>query len=257
MSFIKKAMANVFGIGGTKVDTILSTTNTTPGGLIEGNVHIYGGEVEQQIQSLYIDVKTTYEKETNDKKMQLEAVVQRYTIDINRTISSNEDIKIPFSFNLSLNCPVSKHKSRVWISTRLDIENAVDNLDGDSLRVIPNKYMDNILDSVSHLGFRLREVENVYDKYRMSSNKFVQEFEYVPVGEFRGRLDELEVVLISNLDGIRVFLQVDRKVRGLGSLLSEKLSLDESLVYIDFTYDELSNTHFIIDTLRSTIKRYS
>ncbi len=60
MSFIKKTMASVFGIGGTKVDTVLTNSTVFPGGKIEGFINIYGGEVSQDIQSVYIDVKTTY-----------------------------------------------------------------------------------------------------------------------------------------------------------------------------------------------------
>lgn len=257
MSFIKKALANVLGVGGAKVDTVLSTKNTAPGEIVEGFVNIYGGEVDQQIKNIYIDVKTTYEKESNDKTAQLESIIQNYTIKLDKDITAKEQVKIPFSFKLDLNCPISKHKSRVWLSTRLDLENAVDNFDGDTINVLPNKYMKNVLESVTQLGFRIREVENVYDKLRMGPNKFVQEFEYIPSGEFRRKLDELEVVFVSISNGYRVYLQIDRKVRGLGSLIAEKMSLDESNVYIDFSYEELSNEEYVLESLRRTMRKYS
>lgn len=257
MSFIKKAMANVFGVGGAKVDTVLTTKTSSPGSKVEGYVNVYGGEVTQQVKSIYIDVKTTYEKESDDKITKIEALIQRYTIEFNQEISQGQEVKIPFSFDLDKNCPLTKHKSKIWINTRLDLENAIDNYDGDIINVVPNKYMNNILDAITKLGFRIREVENVHNKLRMGPNKFVQEFEYIPTGEFRRRLDELEVVLISTTNGYRIFLQVDRKVKGIGSFIAEKMSLDESNVYIDFNNEELQNEGIVIDKLRNTIIRYS
>ncbi|MGL6106454.1 sporulation protein [Romboutsia sp.] len=257
MSFLKKAMANVLGIGGTKVDTVLSNTSVIPGGKIEGMVNIYGGEIEQQLQCVYIDVKTSYEKEYDDRTTTVEAIVQRFTVDINKTISPNESFNIPFSFDLDLNCPITLGSSKVWVSTQLDIEKAIDHTDGDGIKINPTNYMNTIFKAVEELGFRMQSAKNIYDKHRFSYNKFVQEFEFIPTsGAYRGKLDELEVILIANANGVRIILEVDRKVRGLGSLISEQLSLDETLVRIDFSYSDLSNKDYISNELHSLIKKY-
>ncbi len=189
--------------------------------------------------------------------MTINDTLQKYTININRTINPDENLSIPFDFILDLNCPITKGKSKVWLATRLDIENAVDHIDGDGLNVVPTKYMENILKSITSLGFRTKSTKNIYDKYRMSKHNFVQEFEYYPTGEFRGRLDEIEVVLVSSSNGLRVILEVDRKVRGLASFISEQLDMDESLVYIDFNYNELASYEYISEQIRSVIRRYS
>lgn len=257
MSFFKKAMANVLGIGGTKVDTILSNNVTIPGGKINGVVNVYGGEVEQYLQCVYIDIKTNYEKEYDDKKTIVETTIQRYTVDISKNITPGEKLEIPFAFNLDINSPISLGKSKVWVSTQLDIEKAIDHIDGDGIKINPTQHMNAIFNAIEELGFRMATSKNIYDKHRFSHNKFVQEFEYLPTsGAFRGKLDELEVVLVSHSNCISIFLEVDRKVRGLGSLLSEKLSLDESLVKIDFRYDELSDVNYVSRELYNLIKKY-
>lgn len=257
MSLLKKAMANVLGVGGAKVNAVLSNTSTTPGGNVEGYINICAGQVTQQIKAVSIDVKTRYKKECDDKEFHVDCTIQKFNINVNKEFQPGEEIKIPFSFNLDLNCPITKGHSNIWLSTRLDIENAVDNLDGDKLMVLPNTSITNVLEAVDRLGFRIREVENVYDKYGFSNHKFVQEFEYYPSQNFRSKLDELEVVLVYDSNGMNVFLQIDRRARNLGSSILEKLSLDESNVKIHFTHNELHNVDCIYNEILNTLRKYS
>lgn len=258
MSFFKKIMANGLGIGGAKVDTIIQTKNATPGGQIDGVIKIYAGQVEQSIKSVYIDVNTIFEKDFDDKKNFVNTTIQSFTINIDKTLSPNEEVSIPFTFDLDINCPITKGNSKVWLATRLDIENAIDNTDGDRITVVPNIYMDNILRAIENLGFRIKSIENIHDKRRLNNYNFIQEFEFLPTqGEFRGKLDELELSMIANNNGICVLLEVDRKVRGLGSLILESLSLDESHLKIQFTYEELKNYALVLNTLEVNIRKFS
>ena len=52
MSFFKKVLSSV-GIGAAKVDTILLNESCEPGGELEATVMIQGGDIEQQIDSIY------------------------------------------------------------------------------------------------------------------------------------------------------------------------------------------------------------
>lgn len=258
MSILKKTMANVFGIGGTKVDTVVSSKSIYPGGNIEGVVNIFGGQVNQDIKNVIIDVKTNYEKEYDDKTTTVETVVQRFLLNVDRIVDSKDNITLPFSFVLDYNCPITKGKSKVWLSTRLDIENAIDSMDTDAITIKPSKEIDTVLSCIKNLGFKLKSTKNIFDKHRLSKYKYVQEFEYIPTASpFRGKLDELEVVIVGNNNGLSVILEVDRKIRGLGSFISEKLSLDESLVRIDFTYNELQNSDLVLSELEKIIIKYS
>lgn len=257
MSFFKKAMANVLGIGGTKVDTVLSRDTITQGEKMDGVINIYGGEIEQEIKNVYICVNTKYEKEVDDKKVNMVDTIQKFEIDINTIVKPKEEIAIPFSFNLDMNCPISKGSSKIWISTILDIKSAVDDSDGDGIVVLPNKYTNTVLEAFNALGFKTKSIKNIYDKRRISKNKFVQEFEYMPTfGDFRSRLDELEVSFVFTSNEVKLLIEVDRRVRGLGSLISESLDLDESNIWVKFSYDELSNNELVLNRLRDSIRRY-
>lgn len=55
-------------------------------------------------------------------------------------------------------------------------------------------------------------------------------------------------------DSVDILMQVDRRARGLGSLLSEALEMDESHVQFSLTTQDISN---LTEKLRSIIQQYS
>lgn len=258
MSFLKKAMANVLGVGGCKVDTIVHTSKISPGQTISGVIKIYGGSIEQHINGINLIVRTKYEKESNDKKMIVTANIQKHTVTIGRSLLEGENLEVPFSFKLDDNCPISTYKYKVWISTVLDIANAIDSGDGDNLEIIPSYEMQNILGALSDIGFRSREIENISSIKRINNMPFIQEFEFVATkAPFRGRLDELEVIFSKNMYGIDLYLEIDRKAHSIGSFFAEQLNLDESKVKIEIENHELNNVYAIKEKLFNVINRYS
>ena len=58
MSFFNKMLASV-GIGSAKVDTKLEKSSYEAGEQIKGEVEIYGGNVEQQVNAIYLTIYTT------------------------------------------------------------------------------------------------------------------------------------------------------------------------------------------------------
>ncbi len=84
----------------------------------------------------------------------------------------------------------------MWLHTGLDIKNAVDPTDEDYIRVQPNRMMNEVFRVMENLGFRLKEAECKEVAHYVRKNlPFVQEFEFVPTsGEFRGKLDEVEMI---------------------------------------------------------------
>ncbi len=255
MSFFNKVLASV-GIGSAKVDTKLETDVVAPGGQIKGVVEIQGGNTQQQLNDVYLTVKTKYVKESDDKKYHVTGVIDQFRLIESMTLEKNERKTLPFSFHLPLDTPLSIGRTQVWIETGLDIKNAVDPTDKDYLRVVPNELMESVLQAVNNIGFRLREAECEQAPYRLQRRlPFIQEFEYVPsAGPFRGRLDELEITFfpISN-DEIEIFMQVDRKVRGLGSLFSEALNLDESNLRFTVRKSDIANMQ---QKIQSVIQNY-
>ncbi|MDN5364636.1 MAG: sporulation-control protein [Eubacteriales bacterium] len=83
------------------------------------------------------------------------------------------------------------------------------------------------------LGFARKRSTEVF-------NGRYQEFEYVPRGFMRGELDELDVIYHLRQDRVGLFMQVDRKARGLSGLLADALDLDERNVFFFISNAQLT-----------------
>ncbi|WP_415817434.1 sporulation protein [Mesobacillus thioparans] len=255
MSLFNKVFASV-GIGAAKVDTKLEKDRVKPGEEVRGIVEIRGGNVEQNIDDIYLSLHTTYIKEKDDRKYTATAQIDRFRLIQSFSIKENETKEIPFTFRLPLEMPLTMGRTKVWVSTGLDIKNAVDPSDKDYLTVIPNPLMEGVFNAISNLGFRLREAECEQAPRHLRRNMpFVQEFEFIAVsGPFRGRLDELELVFYPNSENeAEVLIQVDRRARGLGGFLSEAMGMDETYVRMNIHVSELPALQ---QKLQDTIARY-
>jgi sporulation-control protein len=256
MSFFNKVFASV-GIGAAKVDTKLERDTLTAGETVKGVVEIHGGNVAQQIDEIYLSLHTTYLKESDDKKYSVTATIDRFRLVEAFAIQPNERKEIPFSFVLPSDTPISLGRTKIWVATGLDIKGAVDPTDKDYIRVLPNALISAIFSAFEDLGFRMREADCEEAPYRLRKRlPFVQEFEFIPTsGPFRGRFDEIEVVFhnITN-DSVEVYLQVDRRARGLGGFLAEALEMDETNLRLTITRNDIPNLRA---KLQDVIGRYS
>lgn len=256
MSFFNKVFATI-GIGAAAVDTKLEQETVIPGEEIRGVVEIRGGNVEQSIDEIYLSIYTTYLKESDEKKYSKTVLIDQFRLNEPFAIQAKDVKQIPFAFKLSIDAPVTLGRTQVWVSTGLDIKNAVDPTDKDYLKVLPNHLTEAVLNVLSDIGFRLREVECEEAPYRLRRRlPFVQEFEFVPIsGVFRNRLDELEMVFFpTSSTELEIYIQVDRKARGLGGFLSEAMNTDESHLYITIRKADLP---YLREKLSSVLHKFA
>ncbi|WP_427051044.1 sporulation protein [Paenibacillus sp. TC-CSREp1] len=256
MSFFKKMLASV-GVGAAKVNTELHTTEVMPGGILSGVVYIEGGDVDQQVDRIYLSIKTHYIRESNDRKIQETAVVAKYLLTDGFTLQPGDKLEKSFQFDLPQNLPITLHRADVWVETGLDISSAVDPSDRDRLHVVPSREMQIVLDAIDLLGFKLREVTNDYAPKLGGNLPFVQEFEYVPTSKFRGYLDELEVLFYPMGDSLELLLQIDRRARGLSGMLSEAMGTDETYVRLHLYERHLERgAHSVAQGLEEVISKH-
>ncbi|MED3625462.1 sporulation protein [Bacillus thermocopriae] len=256
MSFFNKVFASI-GIGSATVDTKMEKDTYMPGETVKGVVEIKGGKVEQKVDEIYLTLNSTYLKESDDKKYTVTAVIERIKLITPFTIGVNQRKEIPFSFQLPYDTPLSIGRTKVWVSTGLDIKGGVDPSDKDFLKIVPNPLMAAVFNAVENLGFRIREADCEEAPRRFRGRlPFVQEFEFVPFsGPFRGRLDELEVVFFPSGNGsLDIMLQVDRRARGLAGLFSEALGTDETYVRFNVSNADIPSIQKQIENI---IERYS
>ncbi|WP_409301180.1 sporulation protein [Peribacillus sp. SCS-155] len=255
MSVFNKVLASI-GIGSTTVDTVLEKDTFRPGDTVNGSVKVQGGSVPQKVDEIYLTINTTYVKEHDDRKFNQVAAINRIRINEPFEIQPNENRDIPFTFTLPLETPVTSGKTKVWVSTGLDIKNAVDPTDEDFIKVEPNQLVSATFSALADLGFKLRNANCEEAPYRFRNKvPFVQEFEFVPYsGSYRGRLDELEVLFfLKNKDEAEVIFEVDRRAKGLAGLFAEALDADETLVRSFINTSDIPSLKGKLDNL---ISRY-
>ena len=125
--------------------------------------------------------------------------------------------------------------------TGLDIKRAIDPSDKDYIDVVPGPLVEALFQAFEQLGLTMMEAScEAIDVMRRDQLPFMQEFEFKSDrGPFFQKLDELEVVCCPSEDGVDVWLEIDRKVRGLGSLVAEMMGQDKSHVYFSFGDDDV------------------
>ncbi|WP_243298416.1 sporulation protein [Bacillus litorisediminis] len=255
MSFFKKALASI-GIGNAKVDARLAKDEWRQGEEVRGEIVLTGGNVEQKIEDIYMEVCCTYIREVDDKKITDTAVLDRFRIVQQTDLRAGEEKRVPFSFILPYETPISAGNSKVWVRTTLGIEQGVDASDFDSIYVRPSELTEKVINTFHQLGFKTRKVENEYVKrYARGRYPFLQEFEFYPVsGPFYRAFDEVEVAFRYRSENeVDLLMEVDRRGRGLMGFLSEALEMDESKLSLSVNRN---NVHQLPSMIEDVLKRY-
>lgn len=245
------------GVGAATVDTRLEKSEFAPGDEVRGVVEIKGGNVEQEIRGIRLDVQTYYKRESGDNTVTETGTIESFDVSGPRVVRPNTEEEVQVSFRLPYETPLTLGRTSVWVRTALDVERAIDPSDSDSITVKPNPTMRFVLASFEKLGFRMREADNEELPHRLRRHlSFGQEIEFVATGgEFRGRFDEVELVMFPSEDEVDLLMQVDRRARGLGSFLSEQMGTDES--YASLSVPESATPSEIREAIAATLRRHA
>jgi sporulation-control protein len=234
MSMFKKLLASV-GIGSAQVDARLDKESLMPGEIVQGEVHITGGDISQEVDEIYMYVITHYEREVDDSKVKEECILLKERVSNRFTLQPKEKKIIPFSFRLPYETPLTMGRQPVYLRTGLDIKNAIDPGDSDFIEVVPHPLMTKVLDAVKEMGFQLYKVDCEFNRHLGRTYPFVQEFEFRPTGKYRSRLEELEVIFYLRENECEVLMQADKRARGLLGALEEAFDLDERYIRFRLT----------------------
>lgn len=254
----KKLLSSI-GIGAATVDTRLAESACVPGGTLDGVVHIKGGSIEQSVDRIYIFFNTLYKHEVNDKTTYSTFTIEKILLNEAPFMIGPDEVKeIPFTIEVPFNTPISVSQSKTWIETGLDIAQAVDPKDEDSILVKPNREQQVVLDVLDAIGFRLKkaDTEMLPARHRSGRLPIAQELEYSPNGtNFGRRLDELEVILLQDESNLDLLIQVDKSVHSLGSLFADLTGTDESTHRLSYSHSELTSPERIRRDIESLIER--
>lgn len=242
---MRKILASV-GIGNASVDTVLPSTTVQPGETIDAEIRLVGGDVEQEVEYITLELETRVQMEDGYDDVDIDRLrlSDAFTINPDERRTRETEIRIPRT------TPLTIGGTDVWIETELGIDLAVDPEDVDYLDVEPTPRMGAVFEAAESLGLTLRSSTCEYDPHSYyTSEAFVQEFEFRPSGgPFRGDLDELELIFDPTGGELTLYVEVDRS----GGFLSEALDVDEQRTQLHVTHTDASR---IAADLRSTIRK--
>ncbi|MFG2866131.1 sporulation protein [Streptomyces sp. NPDC048338] len=233
----KKLLASL-GAGGASVETVLTEENVVPGGVVQGEVRIQGGSVDQQIEGLSVGLQARVEVEGNDQELKQDIEFVKVRLGGAFEVKAGAVHVVPFGLEIPWETPVTAIAGQqlrgmnIGVTTELEIARAVDSGDLDPINVHPLPAQQAILDAFIQLGFRFKSADMERGHIRGTRQRlpFYQEIEFFPPQQYRG-LNQVEVSFVADDREMDVVLEMDKKPglfsEGSDSFRSFKVGLQD------------------------------
>lgn len=263
-------LLSTFGIGSAKVDTQLQNSAYMPGDEIHGEAYVVGGELTQKIDDIYMSVTTRYLKKNtynhhrhyHPKYRTIYINLANYKIAPEFTIEPKEKRSFPFTIKLPIDTPLTLFDHPVWIKTGLDIDNAIDPRDTDTIDITPLPLMDRVFKGLQELGFFFNSSKCLYSYSSSRKYPFSQEFEFKVINSsgYKGKVNDIGVFFwINSVDNIEVILEVAKHESGLTGILKDAFDLNEYETHFLATAADLEQpsehwTNLLANTIEKAIK---
>ncbi|WP_055569443.1 MULTISPECIES: sporulation protein [Streptomyces] len=213
----KKLLASL-GAGGASVETVLAEVNVVPGGVVQGEVRIQGGSVDQEIEGLSVGLQARVEVEGNDQETKQDIEFTKVRLGGAFTLQANQVHAVQFTLEIPWETPVTSIDGQqlrgmnIGVTTELEIARAVDSSDLDPINVHPLPAQQAILDAFIQLGFRFKSADMERGHIRGTRQKlpFYQEVEFYPPQQYRG-LNQVELSFVADDREMDVVLEMDKK----------------------------------------------
>ncbi|MGW1819767.1 sporulation protein [Streptomyces sp. NPDC002125] len=233
----KRLLASM-GAGGASVETELTELNVVPGGVVQGEVRIQGGSVDQQIEGLSVGMQARVEVEGTDQETKQDIEFTKLRLGGAFEVKAGAVHVVPFGLEIPWETPITVlggqqlRGMNIGVTTELEIARAVDSGDLDPVNVHPLPAQQAILDAFGQLGFGFRSADMERGHIRGTRQRlpFYQEIEFFPPQQYRG-LNQVELTFIADDREMDVVLEMDKKPglfsEGSDSFRSFKVGLDD------------------------------
>jgi sporulation-control protein len=213
----KKLLASM-GAGGASVETELTEANVVPGGVVQGEVRIQGGSVDQQIEGLSVGLQARVEVEGGDQEVKQDIEFTKQRLGGAFVVKAGAVHVVPFGLEIPWETPITTIEGQnlrgmdIGVRTELEIARAVDSGDLDPIRVHPLPAQQAILDAFIQLGFRFKSADMERGHIRGTRQRlpFYQEIEFLPPQQYRG-LNQVELTFVADDREMDVILEMDKK----------------------------------------------
>lgn len=217
------------GVGSAKVDLVLDRREWRLGEMATGYLQVVPGKVDQQVDQIYVYLNVIYVDGDHRHDVRVQSV--NYPGMLLR--AGGEAMRLPFSMMIPAHLPITRPGVSFYFSSGLDIDQAIDPSDRDAITVYPSVPMETVLRALGSLGF-------VEKRFSAELERKGQELEFYAQGPLSSYVKELDVVFMHEPEGLRLYIEVERRVGGLGGLLMESLDLNEQRSQLWFPYAQLS-----------------
>ncbi|MFD0034744.1 sporulation protein [Streptomyces sp. NPDC127172] len=213
----KRLLASL-GAGGASVETVLTEVNVVPGGVVQGEVRIQGGSVDQDIEGLSVGLQARVEVEGADQETKQDIEFTKLRLGGAFQLQANAVHAVPFGLGIPWETPVTTIDGQqlrgmnIGVTTELEIARALDSGDLDPINVHPLPSQQAILDAFIGLGFRFKSADMERGHIRGTRQKlpFYQEIEFFPPQQYRG-LNQVELSFVADDREMDVVLEMDKK----------------------------------------------
>ncbi|MFF2849113.1 sporulation protein [Streptomyces sp. NPDC058001] len=213
----KRLLASL-GAGGASVETVLTEENVVPGGVVQGEVRIQGGSVNQEIQGLSVGLQARVEVEGNDQELKQDVEFTKVRLGGAFELQAGAVHAMPFGLEIPWETPITSfagqrlHGMNIGVTTELEIARALDSGDLDPINVHPLPAQQAILDAFGQLGFRFKSADMERGHIRGTRQRlpFYQEIEFFSPQQYRG-LNQVELTFVADDREMDVVLEMDKK----------------------------------------------
>ncbi|MGW0736107.1 sporulation protein [Streptomyces sp. NPDC002851] len=213
----KRLLASI-GAGGASVETELAEVNVVPGGVVQGEVRIQGGNVDQQIEGLAVGLQARVEVEGGDQEVKQDIEFTKQSLGGAFQLQAGQVYAVPFGLEIPWETPVTFIEGtplrgmNIGVTTELEIARAVDSGDLDPINVHPLPAQQAIMEAFIQLGFRFKSADMERGHIRGTRQKlpFYQEIEFAPPQQYRG-LNQVELSFVADDREMDVVLEMDKK----------------------------------------------
>jgi sporulation-control protein len=214
-----KKMLGALGMGGLKVDTVLSTPGAHPGAALTGQVNLVGGSADADIEHITLGLATRMEIETGHGDHAATGEFHRLTVSGPLRLAAGQHLSLPFQLVLPWETPITAVYGQplrgmvMGVRTEVAIARAVDKGDLDPIQIHPLPVQQRILDAFAQLGFVFKSADLEYGQIAgvHQTLPFYQEIEYFPAQQYAGRINELELTFVTNPHHVEVILEFDKR----------------------------------------------
>ncbi|WP_103503137.1 MULTISPECIES: sporulation protein [unclassified Streptomyces] len=232
-----KRLLGALGVGGPTVDTVLSGPGT-PGGSVQGEVHVQGGEAEFEIQQIVLELVATPQPAPAQQGggpmggmgggmgggggQGKPVVFGREVVAGGFRIAAGEKRSLPFSMALPAETPFTELYGQplgleLGVRTELAIAAAKDSGDLDPLAVSALPAQEAALEALGQLGFGFAKtvlVPGPVAGAQYQELPFHQELMLSAAPQYADQVQGLDLTLVATPQGVDVVLEADKHLMG-------------------------------------------